>query len=186
MDRREVMRGLVAMLGAELLLPIRNAIANGMDPVKLTGGTLFSEALREETAALAETIIPTTDTPGAREAGVAQFIEFMLQEWYPPDDRKRYMAGMTSLDEHCQSQYQRHFSRCREQQQMQIVAAMQDGQLEQFDDGGIDLFNHAKQLTLFGYYTSKIGMTVERRYLPVPGRYDGAYPYDKVGTLFSS
>lgn len=186
MDRREVMRGLVAMFGAELLLPIRNAIANGMDPVNLTGSTLFSDALRQETAALAETIIPVTDTPGAREAGVAQFVEFMLQEWYPADDRKRYMDGMTRLTEHCVAQYQRPFSKLQNTEQVRVVTGLQDGQLNEFDDGGVDLFNHAKQLTIFGYYTSKIGMTVERHYLPVPGRYDGAYPYDKVRTLFTS
>jgi len=185
-NRRKVMQGLVAMFGAELLLPIRNAIANGMDPVKLTGGTLFPDALREETAALAETIIPTTDTPGARDAGVAQFIEFMLQEWYPPEDKDRYMANMATLDSYCMAQHRRHYSELAEKDQVRIVTAMQDGQLDSFDDGGADLFDHAKQLTVFGYYTSKIGMTIERRYLPVPGRYDGAYPYDKVRTLFTS
>jgi gluconate 2-dehydrogenase gamma chain len=186
MDRREVMRGLVAMFGAELLLPIRNAIANGMDPVNLTGGTLFSDDLRQETAALAETIIPATDTPGAREAGVARFVEFMLQEWYPADDRNRYMDGMARLAEYCATQYQRPFSKLDNPQQIKVVAGLQDGQINLFDDGGVDFFKHAKQLTIFGYYTSKIGMTVERRYLPVPGRYDGAYPYDNVRTLFTS
>ena len=53
-------------------------------------------------------------------------------------------------------------------------------------DGGKTFFEHIKQLTLAGYYTSEIGMTVERVYLPVPGRFDGAYPYDQVGTLFTS
>ncbi|WP_432201989.1 hypothetical protein ACRAQ7_09315 [Erythrobacter sp. W53] len=37
-----------------------------------------------------------------------------------------------------------------------------------------------------GYYTSEVGMTMEGVYLPVPGKFDGAYPYKDVGTLFTS
>lgn len=186
MDRREVMRGLALMFGAELLLPIRAAIAQGIDPVKLTGASLFPDTLREETAALVETIIPETDTPGAKEAGVADFIEFMLQEWYPSQDRERFLDGMTHLREHCMQQYRQPFPALDQDDQVQVVTALQDGQAAYFDDGGQEFFTHVKQLTIFGYYTSEIGMTVERRYLPLPGRYDGAYPYDKVQTLFTS
>ena len=47
-------------------------------------------------------------------------------------------------------------------------------------------FETIKQRTVTGYYTSEIGMTVERVYLPIPGRYDGAYPYAEVGRLFTA
>ena len=36
-----------------------------------------------------------------------------------------------------------------------------------------------KQLTLFGYFTSEIGNKEALRFLPIPGKYDGAYPYKK-------
>jgi hypothetical protein len=36
-----------------------------------------------------------------------------------------------------------------------------------------------KQLTLFGFFTSKEGATQALRYIAVPGHYDGAYPYKK-------
>jgi len=186
MDRREAMRGLAVMFGAELLLPIRVAVAQGIDPVELSGASLFRDDIREQTAALAETIIPETDTPGAREAGVADFIEFMLQEWYPEDERVRFMGGMSNLQVLCRERYQQTFSELNEDDQIKIVASMRDGQAENFEEGGQAFFKHMKQLTIFGYYTSEIGMTVERRYLPVPGQYDGAYPYENVGTLFTS
>ncbi|HTN41266.1 MAG TPA: gluconate 2-dehydrogenase subunit 3 family protein, partial [Asticcacaulis sp.] len=49
-----------------------------------------------------------------------------------------------------------------------------------------DSFEHLRQLVIFGYYSSEIGCTVERVYLPVPGKYDGAYPYAEVNRVFSS
>lgn len=186
MDRREVIQGLVAMFGAELLLPIRQAVAGGMDPVDLAGASLFDDLLRADTAALAETIIPETDTPGAREAGVATFIEFMLEFWYPRDERDCFLDGMARLRRYCDAAYGRAFSRLGGNDQVTVVTALMEGVNPEFADGGRAFFEHAKQLTVFGYYTSEIGMTVERRYLPVPGRYDGAYPYEKVGTLFTS
>ncbi|WP_394803568.1 gluconate 2-dehydrogenase subunit 3 family protein [Niabella hibiscisoli] len=36
-----------------------------------------------------------------------------------------------------------------------------------------------RQLTLWGYFSSKEGMTKALRYVETPGRYDGAYPYKK-------
>lgn len=174
------------MFGATLLAPIREAIAKGLDPLTMTGATLFDDLLRADTAALAETIIPETDTPGARAAGVEDFIESMLQEWYPTEDRDRYLVGMGRLDRWCADEFGQRFATLDPHEQHRVVAAMQDGESSTFDDGGKAFFEHAKQLTVFGYYTSEIGMTVERRYLPVPGRFDGAYPYAEVGTLFTS
>ena len=66
------------------------------------------------------------------------------------------------------------------------MTALMNGEVDGFANGGTTFFEHVKQLTVFGYYTSEIGMTIERHYLPMPGHYDGAYPYERVGTLFTS
>ena len=186
MDRRQALLGIAAMFGSQLLPPIRAAIASGLDPVNMSGATLLDDARRLDTAALAETIIPETDTPGAREAGVGDFIEFMLQEWFPAEDRDRFVDGLDNLHAYCSAEFGASFGALETEQQISTVTALMEGRASQFDDGGQDFFEHAKQLTMFGYYTSEIGMTVERRYLPMPGRYDGAYPYADVGTLFTS
>lgn len=186
MDRREALLSIAAMFGAQLLTPIRTAIANGLDPVKMSGASLLQDAQRKDTESLAETIIPQTDTPGAREAGVGEFIEFMLQEWYPAEDCERFIDGLASLHEHCSDRFEKRFAALDAEQQIPVVTALMEGRVGNFVDGGTEFFEHAKQLTMFGYYTSDIGMTVERHYLPMPGRYDGAYPYEEVGTLFTS
>jgi hypothetical protein len=40
-------------------------------------------------------------------------------------------------------------------------------------------FTMLKQLTIWGYFSSEVGMTRALRYVEVPGKYDGAYPYKK-------
>ena len=186
MDRREVMKSLAAMFGADLLLPIRIAISQNFDPIDFSGGTLFSELQKNQISAAAETIIPETDTPGAKAANVVNFIEVMLQEWYQMDDQKRFLQGVNSLRKYCLQKYNQNFSSLSQNQQIATMSLLQDGKATIFPDGGCEFFNHIKQLTIFGYYTSEIGMTIERKYLPVPGHYDGSYPYDKVKTLFTS
>ena len=43
---------------------------------------------------IAEIIIPKTDTPGAKEAGVPAFIDQMLNEVYSEEDQKRFTSGL--------------------------------------------------------------------------------------------
>ena len=52
--------------------------------------------------------------------------------------------------------------------------------------GGKTFFEAFRQLVITGYFTSEVGITQERNYLPVPGRYDGAYPYTPGTKVFSS
>ena len=72
----------------------------------------------------------------------------------------------------------------------QASAAQQDALLtlamdDQFP-GGKTFFEAFRQLVITGYFTSEVGITQEREYLPVPGRYDGAYLYSEVNKVFSS
>ena len=46
-------------------------------------------------------------------------------------------------------------------------------------------FSLIKQLTLLGYFTSEIGCTQARRYVPVPGRFDACIPYNKGDKAFA-
>lgn len=189
MDRRKFLVAMSAAFGGQLIMPLQRVIdANAdIDPVRFTGGAeLFSETEKHAVAALSEIIIPTTDTPGAIAAGVPDYIEFMLSEWHDKDERTRFLIGIKQVAAYAQISTDKEFAELDQATQTEIVQRMHDGGMPVMKDGGQAFFEHIKQLTLAGYYTSEIGMTVERIYLPVPGRFDGAYPYDQAGTLFTS
>src|SRR2546428_751816 len=46
-------------------------------------------------------------------------------------------------------------------------------------------FRTMKELTLVGYYTSEIGATRELRHAPVPGRFEGCVPLDRIGRAWA-
>ena len=68
MDRRELLKIMALTLGGSVALPesVFAQLAEPLDPARLK---FFSTAQRELVTAIAETIIPKTDTPGAAEAG---------------------------------------------------------------------------------------------------------------------
>ena len=183
MDRREALGGIGVLFGGALILPLQRAIAAGADPGMGPRNVIFSDAQRGLVDALCERIIPATDSPGAREAGVTSYIEMIVDEYYAPDEREGILRDLQIVDAYARERYRASFANLAAEQQDAVVSLAEQHQL---DGAGDTFFDTIKQLTVTGYYTSEIGMTVERVYVPIPGRYDGAYPYAEVGRLYSS
>ena len=181
-DRREALGGIAAIFGAALISPLRRAVAQDADPGMGPRNVIFSDAERTLVDALVERIIPTTDTPGAMEAGVTDYIEMIVDEFYEPAEREEFLGDLQAADAYAGGQYGAPFAGLNAEQQDSIISLAEQQQL---DGAGDTFFDTIKQLTVTGYYTSEIGMTVEQVYLPIPGRYDGEYPYAEVGRLFS-
>ncbi len=183
-DRREALAGMVAALGGSVFAPIARAAAFRPDNFINTGApaTVFTPAQRALVAALSERVIPTTDTPGAIAAGVPAYIEHMLGDWAIDDDRATIMGGLAAIDARSMADYRAPAVKVTPARQDALLTLAMKDQLP----GATAFFPAFKQLVLTGYYTSEVGITQERHYLPVPGEYDGAYPYAKVKRIFSA
>lgn len=86
MERRELIRWLVATTGVAALAP-DDLIAFGRD-VHARATSPVDPAI----SAVAERILP-----GAGEAGVPAFIEKMLADWQSPEERAAILAGLEQL-----------------------------------------------------------------------------------------
>lgn len=183
-DRRDALAGMVAMFGASLFAPIARAAAGDVTPIN-TGApsaAVFTPPQRALMTALSERVMPTTDTPGAIAAGVPEFIEKMLADWAAPEERTPIIAGLDAIEARSQVDYKVAAAQATAEQQDALLTLAMEDKLP----GGKDFFEKFRQLVLTGYFTSEIGITQERKYLPVPGRYDGAYLYSEVNRVFSS
>jgi len=186
-DRREVLGSIgfaavAGLFGTALAAPLARAAEaggpNGFKPVN----KVLSKTQSAVLSAYCQRIIPKTDTPGAIEAGVPQFIEMMLGDWSTETERRPFFAGLNAIDAHAQKTFRKGFARLKPKDQDSIIVSLTHGDVS---GAPADFFGQSRQLALTGYYTSEIGMTVERIYIPVPGEYNGHYPYAQAGRIFN-
>jgi hypothetical protein len=185
-DRRTALASVVGMFGATLFAPIARAAgltqASNL-PVISEGPpsvAVFTPVQRALMTALSERVIPTTDTPGAIAAGVPAYIEKLLADWAKPADRVPILAGLDAIEARSVQDYKVSAVQATpEQQDALLTLAMND----QLPSGG-HFFRAFRQLVITGYYTSEIGMTQEREYLPVPGEYNGEFLYSQVNKVY--
>jgi gluconate 2-dehydrogenase gamma chain len=182
LDRRAMLASASLLLGA-VVAPLAKALASDVVPGFTASQAQFTPDQRALVSAISERIIPTTDTPGAIAAGVPAFIEMMLADWYAPADRDDVMNGLGVVDGYARVQHEKPFAALMPEEQDHILTLAMQGRIPALGD---DLFQHCRQLVVLGYYTSEIGCKQERVYVPVPGHYDGRYPYAEVRRVFSS
>lgn len=85
--------------------------------------TLSAQQL-EMVATLADHIIPVTDTPGARQAGVHRLVDVLLSDYYGPAERDRFLAGLADVNARAMRACGSPFLRCSPSQQIQVMTAM--------------------------------------------------------------
>jgi hypothetical protein len=138
-------------------------------------------------AALAETIIPRTDSPGAKDAAVDTFIIKMIRDCTPRKEQNNFLDGLKDLQEFCRHKYGLAYPDCSEAQQHQT--------LEHFEHAasplqgragkvmlrlnGRPFFRILKDYTVEGYCTSEPGATKGLAYLYIPGSFHGCIPLQK-------
>lgn len=162
MDRREFVKRLSAGMGAALTPGMLGAILSGCEARTESSG-LLTPSEQQVVESLAEAIIPKTDTPGAIDAGVPQYIEMMLAEFTPPDRVAVFRSQLGWVS----SWLARHDAGSLEE----IVAALDEqafghGTADDTPPGEPPLFATLKPLTVAGFYTSKIGATQELHLMP--------------------
>jgi Gluconate 2-dehydrogenase subunit 3 len=106
---------------------------------------------------LTELIIPSDNTPGAHEAGVSEFIDFIVAS----DDSVQYpfRTGLTWLDAHSIRLHGQAFRKLAENDQREILDALAyPAQNRPGEEDGREFFRLVREYSTMGYYTSKVGM----------------------------
>jgi len=102
MNRREILRYTAYATGAALSAPLASALLTGCkaEPEMLEPGFkpgFFSDAEYEYISKFADTMLPTTDTPGALDVGVPQMIDKMMGDVYSKEDQEKNRKGLEAL-----------------------------------------------------------------------------------------
>jgi hypothetical protein len=78
----------------------------------------------ELVATIAEHIIPATDTPGARAAGVHRFIDVILSDYYKDDERKKFLDGLAQLEARAEKELGTPFMKSTAAKQLALLTAI--------------------------------------------------------------
>jgi hypothetical protein len=184
MNRREALRNVAILMGAAVSASTLSAL-EGCNPKGPDNYALQAPETKKMFAEVVDTIIPKTDTPGAKEAGVGDFIATMLNDCYKPEDQKTVLDGLKKIDEASQQQFKKSFVDLTPDQRTTVLTAI-DKERDAYNkrdkkskDDPTHYFHIIKELTLLGYFTSKPGASQALRYVPVPGKFEGCIPYNK-------
>lgn len=171
MDRREALRLATMLLGGALSASCTRALLSGGTGRGTPATPALDAAQLRQVSRAAERIIPRTDTPGAIDAGVPDFIHRIVAEWYTTAERATFLDGLAALDRDAHERFGRIFADLGNAEQDALLAALESPVPPRTAPAPI--FAQLKELTVLGYYTSEVGAAAELIYRPLPGQYRG-------------
>lgn len=203
MERREILKMIALATGGTFIGGEMFLSGCASDKKEAIGFSPDDIAYMDE---IAETILPKTKTPGAKDAAVGAFMATMVNDCYTPDDQKIFHKGLTILNNESQNKYKENFMNISPAQRHDLLVII-DAQAKEvqkkkseFDkvqtekqrsadfnrnmnfkklETPVHYFTMMKQLTMLGFFTSKVGANEALRFVAVPGRYDACIPYKK-------
>jgi gluconate 2-dehydrogenase gamma chain len=187
MNRREAIKRTAWVMGGVVSAPAIMGILKGCkaEPKIDWKPEFLTQPQASIVTEVAEIIIPKTDTPGAKDAGVPGFIDSILHDCYSKEDQERFTTGLTSFDEEAKKAYGDAFMDLEPEQQQEYVKKVHDEaiKVEQTTQPAPKrpFILMMKELTMLGFFTSKPGATQVLQYDPVPGAYKGCLPLSEAG-----
>lgn len=175
--RRNALKTLAMGVGGLTALPIlgqAKAVAAATPPMHVPGTDpqsaenwepQFFDAHQDATLiALTELIIPATDTPGAKAALVNRYVDLRYNE-ETPEHQEEIIRALSWFDGRSLSVHNQPFVSLTETQQKALLEPLAEpANSKPEDEAGLKAFALIKSLTIFGYYTSQIGLDEELKY----------------------
>lgn len=139
---------------------------------------------KELIADLAETIIPETDTPGAKRAGVENYIINVVTNCITKTQQNNFLNGLQDVEEYAFKNFGRSFSKCNMAERISVLDYFANDEiysnevLNKINNKifGETFFLQLKQLTVEGYCQSEIGATQGLSYDYIPVYYEACIP----------
>lgn len=141
----------------------------------------FSVEQGEIVTRIADILIPRTDTPGAIDALIPQFVDRVASIRLDEAGKKGFQAGFKAMAEACLKATGKSFLDCSDEEQLAFLQAEEKASLE-----GDNLFGNLKEVIYTGFFESEEGATEVLKYDPVPGNYDGCVPFSEVNGTWAT
>lgn len=155
--------------------------SNQASQTKQSDYLVFDQDQMNLVADLSDMIIPTTDTPGAKEAKVPECIDIILGDCYEPEELAQYTQGLTDFNSKFEEENNTSWKEASPEIRLAFLKKIDE---ETFPNDPSKPFKRAelenplffwaltKYLTVFSFFTSEPGATQTLNYLKIPQEYD--------------
>lgn len=184
MERRDLLKLIAGATGAAMIgIPL---FAHGEEAATGSGPKIaFSAAEVAMLDELADTILPRTKTPGAKDAGAGAFMAHFVSDCYTAAQQATFRAGLTDIDRRAKGSFVSLPPAARtellqaldREAKASLPVPAAAGAASKAGPVTPHYFTMIKQLAIFSYFTSRTGATEALQYVAVPGRYDGDLAY---------
>lgn len=207
MDRREVLSRVALIVGGTIIGA--EAFLSGCKTTPKKEGLFAVDDVTLLDEVGDTILPTTAASPGAKAAQIGQFMKTIVTDCYTEDDQRVFTEGIGKLNDASKKKFDKSFmdltadqkndflvgldkeskdrakeladkdSKMTDEEKHKRKVAQDAGTYKRDPSDDPHYFSMMKQLTLWGYFTSKPGATQALRYIAVPGRYEGCIPYNK-------
>ncbi len=182
MNRRQALSSVAVLLGGSIVGGEVFAFSNKVFSSEHIDA-LFSKKDVELMDEIAETIIPETNTPGAKAAKTGMFMAIMVKDCYTPGNQKVFIDGLAKVNKLSIEKWSANFIDCTPSNRTELLTQLdieqRNYQKKKKSSEPVHYFRMMRELTLLGYFTSEIGATQQLEYVEVPGRFDACVDFKK-------
>lgn len=181
MKRREALKKTSLILKSAILAPsVFSALhACKSDLPETKKRLVLTDEQDDLVNAIADTIIPQTDTPGASQVQVSQFIDLLLQDVFEEDVRDEFLAGLIAFDKECKSVTGKMFTALTKENQANYLEKIDMEVMGKEYGDKVPFYYTFKLLTVNVYFSTEEGVKQNLDYVPIPGAYVGTIEWNE-------
>ena len=173
MQRRSAVKNIALSIGASIILPSwANAWNQNSFQHNYAKTSTSQEILLAE---IVETIIPKTNTPGAKELNIQQFVPKMVMDCYDKKAQDVYKKGFDLVENNAKKSFSKSFTELDPKLRLEVLNKMSKS--ENSDEK--NFIQLVKGLTIQGYLNSEYVMTNLRIFEFAPAHFYGCVPIKK-------
>lgn len=175
MERREVLRAIGATAALSLLPRNAHAIWDIVSRRTSASTTALTPAQVAIINAVGDTILPRTDTPGASDVGVADWVDVLVAEYYNDDEKATFLAGLDAIDAAARASTGSALADLAADARGTVITSIESATDRRTEPART--YWRLKGLVIHGYFTSERVQVDVLKTNVMPGRFVGDAPH---------
>lgn len=175
MERRDVLRSLAATAALGFLPRNAHAVWDLVATRRATTAVALTPAQTALVNAVGDTILPRTDTPGASDVGIADWVDVLVAEYYSDEDKATFLAGLDAIDTAAKAATGSALTDLAPDARGAIITTIESATDRRSEPART--YWRLKGLVIHGYFTSERVQTQVLKTQIMPGKFVGDAPH---------